>query len=290
MTVSPSSPGPAPAGALWFRRMGSPWRVAAYLAGCVGASLIWCGLLMLVLRPGMDVLVHPERYPLAVNAYLVGTYAILVGGALFAWRKLQGEPLAALGLGGSRRRVLEGLAWGFGSIGGLFALEWALGLIQWSPSGLAGATAGLLLANAGTAAFFAFSEELLFRGFIFQTLRRGLPLGWAIAGSSWFYAQVHFLRFDLAWERYWPPFAGLMLAGAMLAWVSHRSGSLWLAVGLHAAWVYMFFLSDRLRLFVYPADLNWLSGGGYPLGGLVGIGMTAALFGALAWRWRGIRD
>ena len=91
------------------------------------------------------------------------------------------------------------------------------------------------------------------------------------------YAQVHFLRADLHWHTVAMPMAGLFLAGLVLAWAAWRTGGIWLSAGLHAAWVYMFFLTDRQKLLVYPIQHNWLTGGGYPLAGWLGLGMILLL-------------
>lgn len=271
-----------------YRRLPAPGRVALYLGACIAASLVWCLVILAVVRPGWDVFATPERYPVATNAYLTGTYLILVGGALWTWRRLQGEPLRAMGLVADRAwsGVAAGLVVGLGSLGLLFGLEVAMGWLLWDRPAWAATPGWLLAATAATALFFGFSEELLFRGFIFQTLRRGLALPVAMAGSAWLYAQVHFLRFDLHWHTIAMPFLGLFLAGLVLAWAAYRSRSIWLSVGLHSAWVYVFILSDRQKLLVYPIEHNWLTGGGYPLAGWAGLTMLAALGLGLAWALR----
>lgn len=262
-----------------FRALGPLARVGLYLGGCVAASAVWCAVIFLVLRPGLDVFSVPEHYPLAASAYLAGTYAILVGGALWTWRRLQGAPVRSMGLHGDRWRseLALGLAVGLGSLGVLFGLEVAFGLLQWDAAAWAATPVGLLLTNALTALFFGFSEELLFRGYIFQTLRRGLALPVAMAASAYLYAQVHFLRLDLQWHTVAMPFTGLFLAGLVLAWAAYRTRAIWVSVGLHSAWVYLFFLTDRQKLLIYPIQHNWLTGGGYPLAGWLGLAMLAAL-------------
>lgn len=266
-----------------FRRLSPALRVGAWLLGSVLASLAWCLLLLIAIRPGFAIFVEPARNPLAQNLYLAGTYVILLGGALWAWQRLQGESLRALGLAGGRpwRRVAAGLALGLGSLAGLFALEVWTGLLSWQPEAWA-ATPGAAIAEvAATAIFFAASEELLFRGFVFQTLRRGFDLPAAMAGSAWLYATVHFLRADVVWHRVALPFFGLFLAGLLLAWLALRTRSIWVGVGLHAGWVALFVLSDRFKLFDYPLATNWLTGGGYPLGGVLGVGLLVVLWASL---------
>jgi hypothetical protein len=72
----------------------------------------------------------------------------------------------------------------------------------------------------------------------------------------------------------------------VLAWAAHRTRAIWLSVGLHTAWVYLFFLADRQKLLTYPIEHNWLTGGGYPLAGWAAIGMLALLGLGLTWAWR----
>ena len=268
-----------------YRRLHPTARVALYLAGCLGASALWCLVLLAVLRPGWDIFTVPERYPLASAAYLAGTYAILIGGALWTWRRGQGETLRALGLVADRpiAGLLAGLGLGLVSLGLLFGLELALGLLGWDSAAAARTAWSLVLVNALTALFFGFSEELLFRGFIFQTLRRGWALPFAMIGSAWLYAQVHFLKVGMQWHTIAMPFAGLFLAGLVLAWAAYRTRSIWLSVGLHSAWVYLFFLTDRQKLLIYPIEHNWLTGGGYPLAGALAIAMLLVLGLGLGW-------
>jgi hypothetical protein len=140
----------------------------------------------------------------------------------------------------------------------------------------------MVFATAGSALFFGASEELLFRGFIYRTLRRGWGPGAAIAASSLFYALLHFLRLDLNWVEVATPFAGLTLAGALMAWTAERTRSLLPAIGLHAAWVFLFLLTDRQHLIGYPPPTNWLTGGGYPLGGPLALALVLALWAGLA--------
>ncbi|MNY79674.1 hypothetical protein D3C86_2204070 [compost metagenome] len=50
--------------------------------------------------------------------------------------------------------------------------------------------------------------------------------------------------------------------------------------------MYLFFLSDRQKLLIYPIEHNWLTGGGYPLAGALAIAMLAALGLGLGWALR----
>lgn len=261
-------------------------RVATYLALCVLASAAWGLTLFALFRPGADILVTPARYPLPYNLYVVGSYLILMGGALVAWRAQGGAP-RALGLDARRlcREVLAGLGWGLASLGGLFALELALGWVRFDAAAAARVDAGAVALAAAMAVGFSFSEEFLFRGYVLQTLRRGHGAASAIALSAAIFATVHFLRFDVAFGSVVLPFAGLWLAGMLLAWLALETRTIWTSAGLHTAWVFLFLLADRSKAIVYPIQFNLLTGGGYPIGGATGIVLVLVLAGAMgAWR------
>jgi membrane protease YdiL (CAAX protease family) len=268
--------------ARFYRSLPPPARIGAYLLGCAAASAAWCGVIWATCRPGPDVWVRPDLYPLAAGLYLAGTYAVLLGGAWLCWRRLQGGSARELGLAGSWGLLLGPLALGLASLAGLFGLEAWLGLVEWHEAAWQATSWSMVFSTLASALFFGASEEVLFRGFIYRTLRRGWGPGRSILASSAFYALLHFLRLDLAWHQILTPFLGLMLAGALMAWTAERTRSLWPAVGLHAAWVFLFLLTDQRKLIGYPPPTNWLTGGGYPLGGVLALGLLLALWALLA--------
>ncbi len=117
----------------------------------------------------------------------------------------------------------------------------------------------LLNASLAAAAVGLF-EELFFRGAIFGALRRAHSLGVAVAVSSGLYAMLHFFK-RVEWtgqvdwlsglallprmmrgfgavDELFPTVLALFLAGAILALAVERTGSLWLAIGLHAGWIW----------------------------------------------------
>jgi membrane protease YdiL (CAAX protease family) len=261
-----------------YRRLPPPARIGGYLVACTLVSAAWCALIWAGCRPGPDVWTQPDRYPLAAALYLAGTYVVLLAGAWGCWHKLEGGSARELGLAGPWSLFWAYLALGQASLAGLFGLEVWAGLVEWHP---AAPPVMQVAATAASALFFGASEEVLFRGFIYQTLRKGWGPGAAITASALFYAVLHFLRFDLAWTQILTPFLGLALAGALLAWLAERTRSLAPAVGLHAAWVFLFILTDKHHLLAYPPPTNWLTGGGYPLGGVLALVLLAALWAGL---------
>lgn len=69
------------------------------------------------------------------------------------------------------------------------------------------------------------AEEFFFRGFVFQALRRSWGVWLAVPASGMIFGAVHF-----APEKFLP----LAILGAALAWVFHKTRSLWPAIIMHA--------------------------------------------------------
>lgn len=84
---------------------------------------------------------------------------------------------------------------------------------------------GLILAVLGVGISAPFGEEMLFRGFAFNTLKRrcGLPI--ALIGSALLFTLPHSYGFGLV-----PVFA----MGLLLAWSYNNTGSLWTTIFAHA--------------------------------------------------------
>lgn len=126
-------------------------------------------------------------------------------------------------------------------------------------------------------------EEFLFRGLLFDTLRRATRFWPAAAIGSAFFAVVHFAKpepttpivhghadsglelarhmFYMGHEshHYFPFMLTLFVLGLVLCRVVERTGSLWYAVGLHAGWVFAMRLGGYLSQHV-DGDWNWLYG------------------------------
>ena len=114
-------------------------------------------------------------------------------------------------------------------------------------------------------------EEWLFRGVLFDVLRRQLSLTKTIISLSLFFAAVHFLTppkgafvsdprsflagfemLDLIRQKFLTPstFIGVFLTlfsmGVILAYTRHKTGNLWLAISLHAGWVFSLKVTTKL--------------------------------------------
>lgn len=106
-------------------------------------------------------------------------------------------------------------------------------------------------------------EESFFRGLMLASLTASIGWRWAALASSTAYSAVHLLSSDRSfqWHGYSvgaglaylvqavskqlepeaiPPLIGLFIGGMALAAVVHFTGSLYLAIGLHAGWIVCF--------------------------------------------------
>lgn len=195
-------------------------------------------------------------------------------GLLAIWplfRSLEAKSWADAGLcNPSRqwRRLATGLALGFGSFTIVVILVGAFHARGLNPEPRLSHIAVKALSYAAGALIIAALEEVLFRGAIFGTLRRGGPLPAALFISSCFYATVHFLgKADpnqaIAWNTglkmlpnmlqnfgdvgaVFPAFLNLVLAGFSLALAYQCTGNLYFSMGLHAGWIFWL----RFYLFV----------------------------------------
>ncbi len=222
---------------------------------------------------------------------------------LLAWRRLDLGSPASIGLvrTGWRRDLARGLAIGLVGMAVGLVVAWAAGglvpRLRFDPA----KTVWKAALGLGAAAAIGVGEEVLFRGVLLRRL--GLDLG-RIAGlvaTTAIYAAVHAIRASgadampgpgagfervaalfepLASGRALPSVAGLVGFGFVLAAARLRTGTLWTAIGIHAAWV-AWFRVGRLFFSLKPVPA-WAMGPGWPpvVGGLAGwtaVVMTGAL-------------
>lgn len=124
--------------------------------------------------------------------------------------------------------------------------------------------AGRTLVSFGIIVVLAATEELIFRGFVFNYLRGGSRSVVApIAGSAFIFAAAHHFPDPEAWlsPQQWPLFTGLSLLGGVLALAYLVSGSLACAVGIHAALLTVEVLArfPRTRI-VFVSQSAWWMG------------------------------
>lgn len=174
----------------------------------------------------------------------------------------------------------RGTAWGLCTVVALFAILWAERVVSFSGLALHGwAIAGYAGVWALGALLIGISEELVFRGYVQTTLTTAMGFWPAAVLSSVIFGAAHMLN------------PGMSLAVGLSATVFgfffcltvRRTGTLWFAIGMHAAFDYgetfLFSPSGGTNATAHLLDGRmhgpaWLTGGT--------IGPEASLNGALA--------
>lgn len=233
------------------------------LASCIVAP--WAALGIDLIRGACPALDEALDFPFD----RVMRRVVLIVSVLFlvAWRRrLEIVSLASVGLRGA-----DGPAPLFlrGWLAGAGALAAMLLVMAWRGARIPGlyfSGSGELLFEVGkaflTGVVVAIIEEIFFRGFVLQACLRTLPAAVSVVAMSAFFAIVHFFNasdmpapaaFDpllgfkaLAYffaplcspAEVLPGFVGLFLFGLLLGASVLRTGSLYLAMGLHAGCVF----------------------------------------------------
>ena len=149
-----------------------------------------------------------------------------------------------------------------------------------------------------TALTVAFLEEFLFRGVLLGLMRRFLKIEAAIVIVAFLFAGVHFLNLShfkepsIHWwsgfslllngDQRWSvlplavgAFGTLFLLGVILAWATVRTGSLWLAIGLHAGWIFAQQLFHAATQENFTSLLPWW--GPFQIYGMVPVGLLVII-------------
>lgn len=257
--------------ALFFNRHGelrTGWRIALF---CVIFTAVG-GLLL-----GVIFLFGAHRSALSQGAVVL---AALVAGWMMT-RFVNQKPPGAIGLFLHPRLFSDlgaGLLLGFLMMAGIFCVELAAGfvsVVERQPTlGAASAGLGSLAVDftlAGTL------EELLFRGYPFQTLMQGIGFLPASLLVSGLFALAHGFNPGMTWLASF----NIFLAGLWLSVAYMRTRSLWFPIALHIGWNF-----SQSAIFSFPTSgidfsaralfvleqhgPDWLTGGGFgPEGGLV---------------------
>lgn len=141
--------------------------------------------------------------------------------------------------------------------------EAAVGWLVWQS--VAPVTLMMAVANAlATAVAIGLAEELLFRGWLLEELRRDYPAWLAAALTTAIFAVVH---------QWGPQLIGLVGVGTILVRAKYRTGDrLGLSIGLHIGWVLAISIVNIADWVTYTSAVPaWITGiDGNPLAGLVG--------------------
>ena len=124
-----------------------------------------------------------------------------------------------------------------------------------------------------------FAEELIFRGWLLEELKKQFGLKKAIIGQAFIFSIVH-IGFDLPFLHMLSILSGLFLLGILLSFIRLKDkNSLWGCIGLHGGLVGLWFITNNGLLEISKNSPKWLVGPGTintnPLGGIFGISLMA---------------
>lgn len=237
--------------------------------------IIWVALWLPLAIPIATVLKwHPPK-PLAPQQKLPLLAALYLVAPLILWgaSRVDGVPFSSYGL--ERNLIVlislgQGLGLSLLSIILIFLGQGLLGWIEWNLQNWQ-RLGQVLLPVLLLGLWIGVTEELVFRGFVLNELQQEYSLGVAAAISSLIFALLH-----LIWEQKntLPQLPGLWLMGMVLVlarWVD--GGSLGLAWGLHAGWIWGLTCLDSAQFISYTGKGPiWMTGlGENPLAGVAGF-------------------
>src|SRR6202165_886592 len=252
---------------IFFNEQGlrAGWRLLLYFVIMVGFFL---GLKMLLMQFYRST---PGKFSFEALLYSEMIGFISAFGAAVAMSFLEHRLVVAYGLPVRQafgRLFWQGFLFGFLEISAVIGLIYAFGGYSFGPLALHGAQVvywGVLWLLCLT--FVGLFEEFLFRGYSLFTLGSGIGFWPAALLLSLFFAAVHLQnsgegRIGVA---------GVFLVGLLWCFTVRRTGSLWFAVGMHAAFdfgeTFLYSVPDSGMLF--PGHLSsatlrgpsWLTGG-----------------------------
>jgi membrane protease YdiL (CAAX protease family) len=234
------------------------WRALLFALGAAAASSLAGSLRLAV------------PWPDALEAWLPAAGFTFLGILALTWIALQLErrPLASVGLELDRRWGREFLAGAAAGAAIILVIAWVVHLASgchWVRDPRAGP--GRLAAGAWLYLAVAASEELLYRGYPFQRLVRGLGSGPALGLTALLFTASHWGNPGMAGATLVLASLNIALAAVLLGLCRLRTGSLALPIGLHLGW-------------------NWTQGTllGFGVSGLPGAGWWAPVtHGAAPW-------
>ena len=215
----------------------------------------------------------PKNLPFTAPYVFAEEAATIIGliVAALLMSKIEGRPLGQYGLPlreAFGRRFWQGVVWGFIAISVVILLIAALHGFSFGRVTLSGtALASYAVLWGLTFLLTGFSEEFLFRGYSQFTLTQGMGFWPAAILLSLLFGAGHLGNSGESW----PGALSAATIGFFFCFTLRRTGTIWFAVGLHAAWDYAetFVFGVPNSGLVAPGQLlnstfhgpRWLTGG-----------------------------
>ncbi|MFZ4794327.1 MAG: CPBP family intramembrane glutamic endopeptidase [Blastocatellia bacterium] len=279
----------------------SGWRVVVFLLLLISPWFI-AQLLVTGTKAGGSAAANEAGLSMILNYLMMTAWVFLVSWICLVW--LDSEPLGSLGLGFSNETGNIFRNQFFGGLSGGTAMVLIIVLVQiigggsrlafnpfWQIGGMIDHKAlrhsiEETLLTVGMMAVAALFEELLYRGYAFQTLLRGAHPSIPIVALSLLFGLGHWGNPN----RTLFSTANTVLAGIWLSVAYLRSRNLWYPTALHLSWnlmlgpIFGLPVSGRIMpahplLLTSSGSPVWLTGGSYGSEG--GVAATVVLLGAI---------
>ncbi len=263
------------------RTIRAGWRMGIFVAALAAITAI-------LSFPAKLLLPHIHFIPSFAGGEIVFYGALLLTTWLVV-KFLEGRPpLLSVGLpprGNVLRELGQGALIGGGMMTVIFVAEHSLGMVTLSFKSLSILEASRVF---GASVFIfvigAFGEELLFRGYLFQTMAEGSGKIIAVAAFACFFGFAHFNNPNVTFLS----LVNVALAGVWLSLAYFKTRTLWFPIALHFSWnffqnhVFSFPVSgiqfEKYQLGVLTqSGPVWLTGGSFgPEGGALATLMLVA--------------
>lgn len=216
------------------------WRWAIFVAillvctGVLGVVCVATGLLHIT--PGQK----PSTAEFTASSALLQEiiFVISMTIAAFIMSRIEKRPMGQYGLPAHAafgRRFWQGVVWGFIAISATLLLIAALHGFSFGGLALSGRRLVMYAAVWGAAFLLTgFGEEFVFRGYSQFTLTTGMRFWPSAIVLSILFGALHLGNTGEGWAGA----ASAALIGFFLCFTLRRTGTIWFAVGLHAAWDY----------------------------------------------------
>ncbi|MGB3403077.1 MAG: type II CAAX endopeptidase family protein [Microcoleaceae cyanobacterium] len=204
----------------------------------------------------------------------------------------QPKLLQQYGLEGSRRNireVIKGFTFGGLSVFFLFGIQGILGWIIWDSVQIQQSiqtTPQFILEGFAVALGIGFAEELVFRGWLIDELKRDYSQPKTVWISSIIFAILHFIKPPEEIYRTILQFPGLILLGLILAWGKFSTptamtpnGRLGKPIGFHGGLVWGYYLINVGQWINVSGTVpTWVTGiDDNPLAGIMGLLLLSAI-------------
>ena len=234
-----------------FGHIRAGWRILFYLVLTVALHASLDSPLNALLQiPGEDLGDYALLFNRFVSKLLKLIFVLVPAVVLLKWADRR--PVSLMGLGRypeALRELLAGMLMGVVLIVVGVSILWSTRLASFSFNGFSPDLLWYLLGALVVLVISAAYEEVLFRGYVFQSLIEGTSFWIAVAVYSLLFGAGHLDNPDATVYT----IAVTIIAGVCLGTIYYRTRALWMCIGVHFMW-------------------NWL------MGPIFGMGMTGSRF------------